>query len=167
MKIFLTNRADVQIFCDDKRLPVRKEKGMEYVETGKANGEQVTLRLVRRHELSRPLWLLYAFVFWTVGIFGFFTPRYSPFTPSLDCSMMFFENDAASLRVRFTHYLDETGRRPVPAVTELTGFAYTENPYYQPDPEAKRRRKLYKLFSWLGRLAVIVAIAAIIFIINS
>ena len=42
MKIFLTNRADVQIFCDDKRLPVRKEKGMEYVETGKANGEQVT-----------------------------------------------------------------------------------------------------------------------------
>ena len=52
-------------------------------------------------------------------------------------------------------------------MTELTGFAYTENPYYQPDPEAKRRRKLYKLFSWLGRLAVIVAIAAIIFIINS
>ena len=39
MKIFLTNRADVQIFCDDKRLPVRKEKGMEYVETGTAIGE--------------------------------------------------------------------------------------------------------------------------------
>lgn len=167
MKIFLTNRADVQIFCDDKRLPIRTEKGTEYVETNKPNGEQVILRLVRRHELSRPLWLLYAVVFWIVGLFGFFTPRYSPFTPCLDCRMMFFENNAASLRVRFTHFLDETGRRPVPAVTELTGFTYIENPYYQADPEAKRRRKLYKLWSWLGRLVVIVAIAAAIFIINS
>lgn len=160
MKIYLINRADVQVFCDGKRLPVRRERGREYVETDKREGEPVTLRLVRRHELSRPCWWLYALAFWILGVMGFFTPRYAKFPHSLDCLAHCTENKAAPLQFRFTHYLDETGQRNVPAVTELTGRALTEHACYFPDNAARRRRKLYTFFSWLGRLLLLAAIAA-------
>ncbi len=161
MKIFLINRADVQVFCNDKRLILRKEKGREYVETDQTDGEQVTVHFVRRHELSRPFWWLYALAFWILGVMGFFTPRYSAFLPQLDCCLTFIENKSAALTVRFAHYLDETGQRSIPAVTELTGFAVTENAYYRRDPVAKRRRKIYKICSWFGRIVLIAAIAAV------
>lgn len=161
MKIFLINRADVQVFCRDKRLPIRKERGREYVETDKTDGEQVTLQLVRRHEFSHSLWWLYALVFWIVGVMGFFTPRYSSFPHSLDCHLTFIENRSSALTVRFAHYLDETGRRTAPAVTELSGFAITEDPFYRPDPAAKRRRRIYGVCSWLGRIVLIAAIVAV------
>ena len=89
MKVYLLNRADVRVFCDGKLLPIRREAGTEYIQTDKADGETVVLRLVRKHELSRPLWALYALLFWIVGIMGFFTPRYSKFPHSLDCSVSF------------------------------------------------------------------------------
>ena len=96
MKVYLLNRADVRVFCDGKLLPIRREAGTEYIQTDKADGETVVLRLVRKHELSRPLWALYALLFWIVGIMGFFTPRYSKFPHSLDCSVSFTENKPCS-----------------------------------------------------------------------
>lgn len=161
MKVYLINLADVRVFCDGKRLRINREGGKEYVETDKTDGQPVTLRFLRKHELSRPFWWLYALLFWVLGVMGFFTPRYSKFPHSLDCLAHFTENKQVSLQFRFAHYLDETGQRTVPSVTELTGNAQTENPRYIPNNAAKRRRKIYLFCSWLGRILLLTAIAAV------
>ena len=72
MKVYLINRADIQVFCDGKRLRINREGGKEYVETDKTDGQPVTLRFLRKHELSRPFWWLYALLFWVLGVMGFF-----------------------------------------------------------------------------------------------
>ena len=160
MKVYLLNRADVRVFCDGKLLPICREAGTEYIQTDKADGETVVLRLVRKHELSRPLWALYALLFWIVGIMGFFTPRYSKFPHSLDCSVSFAENKNAVLRLRFSHFLDETGTRNAPAVSVIEGSAQLENFLYTADNTARKRRRIYTACSWIARIILIAAIVA-------
>lgn len=160
MKVYLINRADVRVLCDGKPLPIRKDAGKEYVETDKTDGETVVLHLVRQHELSRPLWALYAALFWLIGIMGFFTPRYSAFPHRLDCTVTLTEDKSAPLSLRFTHFLDETGARVVPAVCVVAGAAHLDNYLYTADDTARKRRRIYTACSWAAR---IVLIAAIIF----
>lgn len=157
MKIYLINRKDVSVFCNDKMLPVLTENGRDYVVTAAVPGETVTLDLVRRSEFSIKGWFLYTLLFWIIGITGLFTPRYSSFTHRLDCSLRFSEDLKGSFVVRFTHYFSKKGRQ-VPAVTVLeNGEAQLSGEFYVKDATASRRRKLYKLFSWAARICVISA----------
>ena len=159
MKIFLINRENIQVFCQNRRLPIYKENGREYVELGDIAGENGTLHLVRRSEFALRGWLGYVLIFWIIGILGIFTPKYSKFTHQLDCKLLLYENQ--DMKLRFTHFLSE-GSKMIPAVTILdNGTAQLEGEFYLRDRAAQRRRKLYQLFSWLTRLIMIILIVVI------
>ena len=161
MRVYLLNRSAVCVFCGEKLLPVHKEGAKEYVEADVREGEWLTLRFFRCSELSSRLWPLYALFFWVIGLFGLFTPRYAKFSHRLDCTA----HIAAGARppvLRFTHYLG-SAEKPIPAVTPLEGcYAQIENGFYVRDDAANRRRKLYKVCSWLLRIVCVAAIVVLL-----
>lgn len=157
MKIYLLNRGDVQVFGNGERLVVYREAGKEYVEGTESEDGSVMLRFLRKSEFARRGWFLYALLFWVVGILGLFTPRYCKFSDSLDCTVRIMPGEAVPM-LRFAHY---TGERrdgePVPAVTAIGECAAEiDGGYYVCDKAAGRRRTVYKICSWLLRLAVVV-----------
>ena len=167
MKIFLENRSDEAVYYEGKRLPLKKENKTTYsAEIPDGEGE-AEIRIVRRSELSDKFWALFALLFWVIGIMGFFTPRYSKDTDSLDCKIRFTRRaeplytllDKVPLKRR---KVVRGMPPPVSCVRLRVGeTAQTIEPLYVPDERAARRRKKYKLFSWLAR---IVLIALIIFL---
>ena len=67
--------------------------------------------------------------------------------------------------LRFNHFVNKKSSIPVAAVTVPEGTVATlENAAYVYDKTSCRRRKVYKLVSWLMRVAVIVAVCFIIII---
>lgn len=165
MKVYLLNRADVSVFQGDGRLKVFRDAGGEFVETGREDGERVQLRLIRCSEFSRDRWIIYVTFFCLLGIFGIFTPKYSPFVHRLECTVDFKEERGRSLKLRFAHFLGEGERVNLPAVTLAEGNALITDGRYVRDQAAERRRRLYSFFSRIGRLAAIVA--ASLLIVNS
>ena len=87
MRVYLNNRKDVYVFRNGEALSILRDKGKEYVEVDVQEGEEYTLEFVKKSEFSRPLWFVYAIVFWIIGIMGFFTPKFSKNTFSLNCKM--------------------------------------------------------------------------------
>lgn len=158
MRAYLVNRADVIVFCNEQILPVRREAGREYIETAASFGELIELRFVRRSEFSTRGWALRALLFWIVGIFGLFTPRYSSFTARLDCRVRFTEDPQTPQIFRFTHYYSAKGEARPAVVAAGGGPVQIENGFYSPDAPARRRRRLYRLFSWLARIVLIAAL---------
>ena len=165
MKVYLINRADVQIFGREGMMKVFRDKNGEYVETGHTAGEQVELRMVRSSELSRRHWILYVVFFWIIGFFGFLTPRYSKFAGNLNGKVRFTERPENILKIRFTHF---AGRKDGGGIAAMTVFgdggAVIENGKYISDRAVSRRYKLYKLFSWTARLLIVGVL--IVFLIN-
>lgn len=165
MKVYLINRADVQVFGREGLMKVFRDKNGEYIETGHTAGEQAELRMVRTAELSRRHWILYVLFFWIIGFFGFLTPRYSKFAGNLDGTVRFTERPGNILKIRFTHF---AGRKESGEIAAMTVFgdegAVIENGNYIPDRAAGRRYKLYKLCSWAARLVIVVLL--IVFLIN-
>ena len=163
MKIFVINRADVLLFSNGKKLNVRKENGREFIDAPLSPDGTVILRAIRRPELSHRNWWLYAAFFWIIGILGLFTPGYSRFDYALDCSITLDGRQMQEVWIRFNHFVNKKTGIPVPAVTvsEQT-IARIDNAAYIPDKISRRRRRIYKLASWLMRIAVIVAVCLII-----
>ena len=157
MKIYLLNRGDVQVFGNGERLVVYREAGKEYVEGTESEDGSVTLRLVRKSEFANRGWFLYALLFWIVGILGLFTPRYSKFSDSLDCTVRIRPGGAVPM-LRFAHLTgqsaDGEGAEAVTAIGECA--AEIDGGYYVCDKAAGRRRTVYKICSWVLRLAVVV-----------
>lgn len=166
MRIYLENIKDEAVYYEGKRLALKKENKTHYAEIPDGEGE-AEIRIYRRSELSDKFWALFALLFWVIGIMGFFTPRYAKDTDSLDCKVRFARR-AEPLYI----LLDKVPLKrrkvirgmppPVSCVRLLVGeTAQATDPFYMPDETAARRRKRYKLFSWLARL---VLIALIIFL---
>ncbi len=151
MKVYLINRKDIFAYENDKILPLNIENGREYVEV-KSN----VVKFKRQSELVCRFWFLKALFFWIIGIMGLFTPRYSKFYGKLDCTVRLPEQGDEELMLRFN----------TPAGKNITNrFAFeilkgrvegVDGGYYVEDAKARRRRKLYKLFSYLMRLAIII-----------
>lgn len=165
MKVYLINRADVQIFGREGMMKVFRDKNGEYIETGYAAGEQIELRMVRSAELSRRHWILYVVFFWIIGFFGFLTPRYSKFAGSLNGTVRFTECPENILKIRFTHFAAKKEGEEIVAMTVFGDEgAVIENGKYISDRAVSRRYKLYKLFSWTARFVIVGVL--IVFLIN-
>lgn len=163
MKIFLINRSDVLLFSDDKKLKVRKENGREFIDAPVLADGRIVLRAIRKPELSHSNWWFYAVFFWIIGMLGLFTPRYSRFDYALDCNVILDSGQTQDIWLRFNHFVNKKSSIPVAAVTVPEGTVATlENAAYVYDKTSCRRRKVYKLVSWLMRVAVIVAVCFII-----
>lgn len=163
MKIFLINRSDVLLFSDDKKLKVGKENGREYIDAPVLHNGKIILRAIRKPELSYPNWWLYSAFFWIIGILGLFTPKYSRFDYALDCNIILDSGQTQDIWLRFNHFVNKKAKVSVAAVTVSEGAVATlENAAYVYDKTSHRRRKVYKLVSWLMRVAVIVAVCFII-----
>ena len=94
---------------------------------------------------------------------GLFTPRYSRFDYALDCNVILDSRQTQDIWLRFNHFVNKKSSIPVAAVTVPEGTVATlENAAYVYDKTSCRRRKVYKLVSWLMRVAVIVAVCFII-----
>lgn len=165
MKVYLINRADVQIFGREGMMKVFRDKNGEYVETGYTAGEQIELRMVRSAELSRRHWIIYVVFFWIIGFFGFLTPRYSKFAGSLNGTVRFTECPENILKIRFTHFAAKKEGEEIVAMTVFGDEgAVIENGKYISDRAVSRRYKLYKLFSWTARFVIVGVL--IVFLIN-
>ena len=165
MKVYLINRADVQIFGREGMMKVFRDRNGEYIETGYAAGEQIELRMVRSAELSRRHWILYVVFFWIIGFFGFLTPRYSKFAGSLNGTVRFTECPENILKIRFTHFAAKKEGEEIVAMTVFGDEgAVIENGKYISDRAVSRRYNLYKLFSWTARFVIVGVL--IVFLIN-
>lgn len=141
MKVYLINRADVQIFGREGMMKVFRDKNGEYVETG------------------------YAAFFWIIGFFGFLTPRYSKFAGNLNGKVRFTECPENILKIRFTHFAAKKEGEEIVAMTVFGDEgAVIENGKYISDRAVSRRYKLYKLFSWTARFVIVGVL--IVFLIN-
>lgn len=157
MRVYLTNRKDVYVFRDGKALSILRDKGKEYVEVDVQEGEEYTLEFVKKSEFSRPLWFVYAIVFWIIGIMGFFTPKFSKNTFSLNYKMTAKATDRP-----LTLFFNVSNYKYAPNVALKVvgeGEVSIEDEKYVEDKVARSRRKFYSLLSGVLRLAVIVIVA--------
>ena len=160
MRVYLSNRKDVYVFYRDEALDIKREKGKEYVEVDLQEGEEYTLEFVKKSEFSRPMWFVYAILFWIVGIMGFFTPKFSKNTFSLNCKMT-----AKATSNPLTVFFNVSNPKYAPNVALKVvgeGDVLLEGEKYAEDKTAKARRKVYALLSGVLRLAIIVIVAAAI-----
>lgn len=163
MKVFLINRADIQFFSGEEKLCVFKENSREFIDAPILQEGNISLRAVRKPELFHRFWWLYAAFFWIIGIFGLFTPKYSRFDYGLDCNITLDVGQSQDIWLRFNHYVNKKSKTPVSAVTVSDGVsAQIENGFYIYDKISRRRRRIYKLLSWLLRIVMIIAICLII-----
>ena len=163
MKVFLIDRNDVLVFQDNKRLKVRVENGREFVEPQLNADGTAELQFVRQHELSSRWWWLSAILFWIVGLTGLFTPRYSTFYYSLNCNVKVSEQyDGVALRFAKQYRNNRYNNNVSEVYVVGDGRAQISNGSYVYDQKASRRRKLYKVFSWLARIAVVVILVIVI-----
>ena len=163
MKIYLINRADIFLFAGDKKLKIERENGREYIDAPVLPDGKIVLRAIRKPELSYRNWWLYSAFFWIIGLLGLFTPRYSRFDYALDCGITLDGGQTQDVWLRFNHFANRKNAIPVAAVTVSEGtVAQLENAVYMYDKVSARRRKVYKLISWLMRIAVIAAVCLII-----
>ncbi len=164
MKIHLINRADTLLFYNGKLLDIKSNGNSEYAEIPHSNGgEKTSLHIIRRSELSQKGWFFYSLFFWIIGFFGFFTPRYEKNPNYLDCIISFYNYGEEEFKIRFNNYLPSKNFVNVNPV-EVIGKpdCITENFVYQLDKTAKRRRKIYKLLSFLLRIAAIILILVLL-----
>ncbi len=162
MRVYLIDRYDVQVFQNDQRLKVFSENGREYVEPQMDADGTAQLRFVRTHELCAPLWWLSALIFWILGITGLFTPRYSTFYYSLDCTVR-VSSDYNGVQLKFCKQYKNNKYNNVTEVCVVgDGRAQIVNGSYQFDEKAAKRRKTYKLLSWLMRIVVIVVVVIVV-----
>ena len=157
MRVYLNNRKDVYVFREGKALSILRDKGKEYVEVDVQEGEEYTLEFVKKSEFSRPLWFVYAIVFWIIGIMGFFTPKFSKNTFSLNCKMT-----AKASSQPLTLFFNVSNPKYAPNVAIKVigdGDVLLEDEKYVVDKTAKARRKVYSLLSGVLRLAIIVIVA--------
>ena len=160
MRVYLNNRKDVYVFYGGEALDILREKGKEYVEFDAQEGEDYTLEFVKKSEFSRPLWFVYAIVFWIIGIMGFFTPKFSKNTFSLNCKMT-----AKATSKPLTIFFNVSNPKYAPNVALKVvgeGDVILEDEKYVVDKAAKVRRKIYALLSGVLRLAIIVIVAVAI-----
>ena len=132
MKVFLINRSDVLFFSGETKLKVKKENGREFIDAPVLQDGKIVLRII---------------------------PRYSRFDYALDCNVILYSGQTQDIWLRFNHFVNKKSSIPVAAVTVPEGTVATlENAAYVYDKASCRRRKVYKLVSWLMRVAVIVAV---------
>lgn len=160
MKVYMNNRKDVYVFYRGEALDIRREKGKEYVEFDVQEGEDYTLEFVKQSEFSRPMWFVYAVIFWIIGIMGFFTPKFSKNTFSLNCKMT-----AKATSYPLTLFFNVSNPKYAPGVALKVvgvGEVLFEDEKYVVDKTAKTRRKIYSLLSGVARLAIIAIVAVAI-----
>ncbi len=157
MKVYLINRKDVIVFQDGKALKVFKEKKYEYVLPKVGEDNEFELNFVKKSEFSRPLWWLYAALFWIIGIMGFCTSAYSKNTDSLNCSMK-YTGRGNSLRVTFYHSNPKYASQGAALTVDEGERVLLRNCSYVANPKARSRKKIYSLLSGFARLGVIILI---------
>ncbi|MDE6613963.1 MAG: hypothetical protein K2K24_00480 [Clostridia bacterium] len=160
MRVYLSNRKDVYVFHNGEALDIMRHKGKEYVEFDVPEGEEYTLEFVKKSEFSRPMWFVYAIVFWIIGVMGFFTPKFNKNTFSLNCKMT---AKAKSQPLILFFNLSNPKYAPNVAIKVVgEGEVLLEDEKYVEDKTAKFRRKVYSFLSGITRLAIIVIIAVAI-----
>lgn len=159
MKIFLVNRRDIVLFCGDKKLKINKENSKEFIEVPTFLDGKVVIRAIFEPELCHSSWWLYSLFFWIIGIFGFLTPRYSREDYSLDCKITIYEEQTSDVYLHFNYFNKKSNSNKV-AITFSKGVNGTiENNQYLYNKISRRRRRIYRLSSWLFRIVLLVAIS--------
>lgn len=162
MKIEVTMRAysNTAVEANGKTLKFNHERKAYFDTDG-----DVEIKVIRKHELSRPHWFLYALKYWLVGLLGLFTPHYDRMTDQIACRFFGTAQGDGSIDISIlSRRIAENGRA---VVIEQQGLSLAEEGNcYTKDEVAKKNKKRYSVFSWLTRFAVIFAVVGIVLLVT-
>lgn len=166
--MILTVRAEgnfygAGVYVNGKRLKFEKAEnsnGINYAQIAKTEVDgEVNLSVIKRSPFGYKGWFVRVALFWLLGIFGIFTPRYKKQLSALDYKLKakITEDSEIVLRVNAANNLQ------VAAPTVLAGATFPfeeENNSWIKDTVAQKRRKYYHIFN--GVFWVLVAAVAVI-----
>ncbi len=154
MKIFVNKPNNAQFFLNGEALVFKKINGLNVCEKNVTGNFE--LRIVRIPETLFPLWFLRAFLFWIIGIAGIFTPWYDGKGAVLDYRLSADAGANCEMRVNmiFPKNKSAYSRAVFLEATDIAVYS-EENTAFVKDKKAVKRKRLYSLFSWLARIAIV------------
>ena len=160
------NLCDAAVYANGKLVNFKREKlqGGKFADVARVNIDgRVELSLIKRSPLSFDNWLFRTALFWLIGIFGLFSPRFPKRYDTLNYKLTADLSGDAQITIKVNSpRADQPSLPPVYAVSDVP-FS-EENNVWQTDNIAKKRRKGYRIFNTLFWILAVVAIIAIVFI---
>lgn len=158
------NLCGAVVYVNGKRLKFKTDENLKGTySVSKAEIEtdgQVELSVIKRSPFGYKKWFRRVAVFWLLGIFGLFTPRYKKQNISLDYKLKANLTEDAELVLRVTAptYM-QTDSTPV-LIGSTAPFEEEDNCWFS-DMVAKKRRKFYHIFNAVFWILLAVALAVI------
>lgn len=162
-KLIVQNKGDYAFFQGDA--PLRfKRKGNEYTaEVQEDENGEIRFTVLRRSELRAPLWFLRCLLYWMLGFFGIFTKRYPAATDSVTCRVRIAAGHENEICMFMNAPMKQSYPGALPFTFTSTVPAFCDSQKFDPDPVAKRRRKVYTwIFNVLLRLVGLIGFAFVI-----
>ena len=133
------------------------EKGGYAVEAQTEENGEFEIRIIRKSLLSIKYWFGWTVLFWFFGIFGLFAPRFKKYEEQ----EIFYSASGkadADAHINFDIVSSATGDKPV-VTAESDVPLCEEGVLCAYNAKVKKRRKIYKIFNILFRIAVVLGAA--------
>lgn len=141
------------VMIDGKAINFKKQKNGSFAATYETNCDSAELSVCKVQEAGGKLWFLWAFLFFVIGFFGIFDPRYDYRCRAVDYKIKLNSNEVTNLKLHYIKFAE--GGRAIDCVRDCPAEE-TANRYYT-DMKAKKRLKIFKIikpFIWLALIAV-------------
>ena len=159
------NLCDAAVYANGKLVNFKREKLLKnnlfaHVAHIETEG-RVEICLIKRSPLTFKNWFLRTALFWLIGIFGLFSPRFPKRFDTLNYKLTaeLTEDAEITLKVNMTR-ADQPSAPPVYALSTVN---FTEeNNVWETDSIARKRRKGYRIFNILFWILAVIVIFILI-----